>query len=99
LGKGEKRVCFWGRTNQKCKFDNESQLPYSLIFVSFVGLFMLGSESLLFANRLRTPGVSSSGIGIFSSPRVTDLNGDGIGDIVFGAGRTNFMPAIPPSSR
>ena len=30
------------------------------------------------------------GIGIFSSPRVTDFNGDGIGDIVFGAGREEF---------
>ncbi|MEQ9290596.1 MAG: hypothetical protein RIG77_26940 [Cyclobacteriaceae bacterium] len=30
------------------------------------------------------------GIGTFSSPRVTDLNGDGVGDIVFGAGRLEF---------
>ncbi|MDA0196560.1 MAG: hypothetical protein O2951_16220 [Bacteroidetes bacterium] len=31
------------------------------------------------------------GIGTFSSPRVSDLNGDGIGDIVIGAGRQEFQ--------
>lgn len=35
--------------------------------------------------------VAFKGIGTFSSPRVADLNGDGIGDIVFGAGREEFM--------
>lgn len=30
------------------------------------------------------------GIGTFSSPRVSDLNGDGIGDIILGAGRQEF---------
>ena len=30
------------------------------------------------------------GIGTFSSPRVTDLNLDGIGDIILGAGREEF---------
>jgi outer membrane protein assembly factor BamB len=34
--------------------------------------------------------VSFKGIGTFSSPRVTDLNGDGIGDIILGAGREEF---------
>lgn len=34
--------------------------------------------------------VTYSGIGIFSSPRVTDLNADGIGDVIFGTGRTEF---------
>ncbi len=34
--------------------------------------------------------VRYKGINTFSSPRVTDLNGDGIGDIVFGAGREEF---------
>jgi hypothetical protein len=32
-------------------------------------------------------GVSFKGIGTFSSPRVTDLNGDGTGDVIIGAGR------------
>lgn len=31
------------------------------------------------------------GMGTFSSPRVTDLNGDGVGDIIFGAGREEFQ--------
>ena len=31
------------------------------------------------------------GLGSFSSPRVSDLNNDGIGDVIFGAGRTEFM--------
>lgn len=30
-------------------------------------------------------------IGTFSSPRVTDLNGDGVGDVVLGAGREEFQ--------
>ena len=32
-----------------------------------------------------------SGIGTFSSPRVTDLNGDGVADIIIGAGREEFQ--------
>jgi outer membrane protein assembly factor BamB len=31
------------------------------------------------------------GVGTFSSPRVSDLNGDGICDIIFGAGREEFQ--------
>jgi len=31
------------------------------------------------------------GIGSFSSPRVTDLNDDSVGDIILGAGRAEFM--------
>lgn len=31
------------------------------------------------------------GVGTFSSPRVTDLNDDGIGDIIMGAGREEFQ--------
>jgi outer membrane protein assembly factor BamB len=34
--------------------------------------------------------VAFKGIGTFSSPRVTDLNGDKVGDIIFGAGREEF---------
>jgi hypothetical protein len=34
--------------------------------------------------------VSYQGLGTFSSPRVADLNGDGTGDVVFGAGREEF---------
>ncbi len=35
--------------------------------------------------------VSYKGMGTFSSPRVADLTGDGIGDIIFGAGREEFQ--------
>jgi outer membrane protein assembly factor BamB len=35
--------------------------------------------------------VTIEGINTFSSPRVTDLNNDGVGDVVFGAGREEFM--------
>src|SRR5258706_14189234 len=57
----------------------------------FAGLLMLGSASILYGQQTQNLwSVKFKGIGIFSSPRVTDLNGDGIGDIVFGAGRTEF---------
>ncbi len=32
------------------------------------------------------------GLGTFSSPRVSDLNRDGVGDIILGAGRQEFQP-------
>ena len=35
--------------------------------------------------------VSYKGMGTFSSPRVSDLNGDGVLDIIFGAGREEFQ--------
>ena len=35
--------------------------------------------------------VNYKGMGTFSSPRVTDLNDDGVGDIIFGAGREEFQ--------
>src|SRR5688572_16808679 len=35
--------------------------------------------------------VNYSGMGTFSSPRVTDLNRDGVGDVIFGAGREEFQ--------
>jgi outer membrane protein assembly factor BamB len=35
---------------------------------------------------------SLGGVGIFSSPRVSDLNGDGTGDIIIGVGREEFKP-------
>ena len=35
--------------------------------------------------------VTYKGMGTFSSPRVTDLTGDGVGDVIFGAGREEFQ--------
>ena len=35
--------------------------------------------------------VDLPGVGTFSSPRCADLNHDGVMDIVFGAGREEFM--------
>ncbi len=35
--------------------------------------------------------IEVGGIGTFSSPRVADLNGDGVGDIIIGAGRQEFQ--------
>lgn len=31
------------------------------------------------------------GLGTFSSPRIADLNGDGVGDVILGAGREEFQ--------
>lgn len=54
--------------------------------------------SVFYLMMLTQPGSAQSwsallpGMGTFSSPRVTDLNGDGIGDVVVGAGREEFIP-------
>jgi len=34
--------------------------------------------------------ITYEGVGIYSSPRIADLTGDGIGDVIFGAGRVEF---------
>lgn len=39
----------------------------------------------------KTWNIKLKGVGIFSSPRVTDLNQDGVADIVIGVGREEFM--------
>ena len=43
------------------------------------------------ANAQNTWSKRFSGLGTFSSPRVTDLNGDGVSDIIVGAGREEFQ--------
>ncbi len=57
-----------------------------------VGLVVFTS-TISFPGSAQGPGswnVKIKGVGIFSSPRITDLNGDGIGDVVVGTGRTEF---------
>lgn len=35
--------------------------------------------------------IKFDGVGTFSSPRIADLNGDGVGDVILGAGREEFQ--------
>lgn len=46
--------------------------------------------SIIYPLSAQSWSVSFDGVGTFSSPRVTDLNGDGIGDVIVGAGREEF---------
>lgn len=57
----------------------------AFFFVGFIAI-SLGKLSAQSSWTTRLPG-----IGTFSSPRVADLNGDGIGDIILGAGREEFQ--------
>lgn len=56
------------------------------LLLSFLQLIFIHPDLVAQGNWM----VSFKGIGTFSSPRVTDLNGDGTGDVVFGAGREEF---------
>jgi hypothetical protein len=56
----------------------------ALAFMLFTGTINSGAQEQ------NSWSVNYNGLGTFSSPRVTDLNGDGTGDIVFGAGREEF---------
>jgi len=57
----------------------------------FLALLAIVSETLYAqSSNTKTWSTKFMGIGLFSSPRVTDLNGDGVGDIIFGAGREEF---------
>jgi outer membrane protein assembly factor BamB len=57
--------------------------------ISIIGIFVCIMEVKTQAQNSWS--ISYQGIGTFSSPRVTDLNGDGTGDIVLGAGREEFQ--------
>ncbi|MBX2876628.1 MAG: PQQ-binding-like beta-propeller repeat protein [Saprospiraceae bacterium] len=48
---------------------------------------------LLESNASRSWTATLPTVGTFSSPRVADLNGDSIGDIIMGAGRAEFLPS------
>jgi len=56
-------------------------------------LLLFGSHSSCAQNAHQNSwSVKFEGMGLFSSPRVADFNGDGVGDIVLGAGREEFKP-------
>lgn len=70
-----------------------------LVVLALVSYFLISPSGYPSVYRViyygieRSPSWSASldGVGSFSSPRVTDLNKDGVGDIVLGAGRQEFQ--------
>src|SRR5688572_28071240 len=56
---------------------------------ALLGFAMTMGSSVLCAQKSWS--VTYKGIGTFSSPRITDVTGDGIGDVIFGAGREEFQ--------
>src|SRR5688572_24448946 len=59
--------------------------------IFFIGLVMsLNALTIFHVYAQGSWSVQYKNLGTFSSPRVTDLNGDGVGDIIFGAGREEF---------
>lgn len=56
------------------------------------GHHLVGQNTTAVVDQPASWSVQFKDLGIFSSPRVTDLNGDGTGDIVFGTGRQEFQP-------
>jgi outer membrane protein assembly factor BamB len=61
---------------------------------AFLLLILLIDSHIICAQNKRQNSwsVKFEGMGLFSSPRVADFNGDGVGDIVLGAGREEFKP-------
>jgi len=58
------------------------------------GICILSLVGFLFsplAIKAQTWSITFDGVGTFSSPRVTDLNGDGVGNVIVGAGREEFQ--------
>src|SRR3990170_2269786 len=72
---------------------NYSLQPYLFSFQKIVliviGLVYMFGVNILWAQNSWS--VHYKGMGTFSSPRINDLTGDGIGDIIFGAGREEFQ--------
>jgi outer membrane protein assembly factor BamB len=64
---------------------NNLKLPATFIYL----LYLLLPVNLLSAQTSWSQALT--GIGTLSSPRVADLNGDGTGDIIMGAGRLEFQ--------
>lgn len=62
------------------------------IFFPFSGIFAFFLFTNLPASLSQSPWSKSlPGLGTFSSPRVADLNGDGVKDLILGAGREEFL--------
>lgn len=64
--------------------------------MKLLSIFIILLIPLFVCNSIITYGQKSwekrlPGIGTFSSPRITDLNGDKIGDVILGAGRVEFQ--------
>src|SRR6187399_867805 len=55
----------------------------------FFSICLIGFSIVVYAQKSWS--VNYKGMGTFSSPRVTDLTGDGVGDVIFGAGREEFQ--------
>lgn len=66
-----------------------THLLFQLLFITCL-LGFAGVGTQLLAQKSWTKKLT--GVGTFSSPRVTDLNQDGTDDIVLGAGREEFQP-------
>jgi len=69
---------------------------FSIVIVRVTVIFhiILVSSTILYAqgeNRSKDWTVTFDGMGIFSSPRVADLNGDGVDDVIIGTGRVEFQ--------
>ena len=65
------------------------RLSHQLLAISLI-LGFVGTHHQLLGQKSWTKRIP--GVGTFSSPRVTDLNGDGTDDIILGAGRLEFEP-------
>jgi len=80
-----------------CKCNSSKKdcsLPFALFPFNVIVVIVIELINLYVGKTVRAQNswsVEYKGMGTFSSPRVTDLTGDGIGDIIFGAGREEFQ--------
>lgn len=85
---GKRTTIFCENCRHKFIRNNFPILNRIFLLLLIIEIVNIQSSSNLLAQNSWS--VSFKGIGTFSSPRITDLNGDGTGDIVFGAGREEF---------